>query len=148
MGTHERTLQEVAKPVSATKIIDSVERKCLIARYVGQKYAVQVEASVYSWMGTLCGQYFGADWHHYELSNGAFYLAPNLQDPLQIKVATKTYFFGDLSCDAAGILATLCALAAQARLTGDNKFEALRDRLYLYATTHEEWPALRLAIDI
>ena len=107
---------------------------------------MQAEAQVYYTLSTICETYKGAYWHFYELSNGGFYMAPDLTEKLPIFVYSNGYE-GLLSTDAAGIISTLYAInhfccASQSEKLLD-RYELLRD----YAEEHSEALEIYGAID-
>src|SRR5882757_1623491 len=91
-----------ARQVPDDKRIDT------LPRHFG-RYMMRVEDAVYTFMRDLAQEYRGGYWHFYELSNGGFYMAPQL-DPLYVQVDGNG-FAGQMSADAAGITACLFALS-------------------------------------
>ena len=70
------------------------------------------EALVYDWMQALAPDYGGGYWEFYELSNGGFYMAPELGcETIRIR-CPGNFYDATMSPDAAGIVATLYALNA------------------------------------
>lgn len=108
------------------------------------------EIYVYKNIENIAEAYNGGFWNYYALSNGGFYMAPDMAEALHIKVAGN-FFDGELSADAAGIVATLFALnrlmfQTQGTTLCDrfiNNFYALRD----YAAEHPEARGIYGAID-
>lgn len=90
----------------------------------------------------------GADWELLELSNGAFYLRPTANaETVKLDVPISG-FHGEVSLDAAGIVATLHMLNWLANVAADNdsvidQYFALRK----YALSLPEEPKIRAAID-
>ena len=141
---HEQT------PVTASLVSDDA-RLDFLPFYFGPRLMMRAEALVYGWMGRLSKDYTGAYWHYYTLSNGGFYLAPAYDGQMRVEVAGN-WFEGELSADAAGIVATLFALsqiAAEAQAKGLDA-DALIDRYHFlrdFAAEHAEGPAIFRAID-
>ncbi|AEC18775.1 hypothetical protein PT7_0235 [Pusillimonas sp. T7-7] len=110
------------------------------------KHFIRGEALVYHWLGQLCSQYSGGYWHFYTLSNGSFYLAPDLDHSLPI-VGPDNWFDSEVSPDAAGVIATLFALCSLANETCDDaiieRYHSLRD----YISFHPEGSLIYGAID-
>lgn len=137
------------QPVTASLVAEA-QRLDFLPAYFGPRLMMRGEALVYGWLRRLCNRYSGAFWHFYTLSDGGFYMAPNLSAPLQIEVDGNG-FQGELSADAAGIVATLFALGQLAAETaGTEAADALIDRyhsLAAFATSHPEAAAIYRAID-
>lgn len=119
-------------------------RTAFLPRVFGRQY-VRGEATVYNWMGALCAAYRGGFWDFVELSNGSFYMRLSTDKRFQVQVEGNG-FDGELSADAASILACLFALnhllhAGREELI--DAYEGLRD----FAFEHAEAKALMQAID-
>ncbi|PMS32670.1 antirestriction protein [Trinickia symbiotica] len=117
----------------------------ILPRYFGQ-HMIRAEVAVYAAMSSLCETYHGGFWDYVELSNDAFYMAPRLGGPLPITCDGNGYD-GEMSCDAAGIVATLFALNAMAWTTEDAKFTDLYHRLFAFVPSHPEAREIFAAID-
>jgi hypothetical protein len=104
------------------------------------------EALVFGWLDRLCIDYNGCMWDFYSLSNGGFYMAPINEKPFTIDVPTNG-FSGEMSADAAGIVASLFALCDLANRVGEdkmiNQYHWLRD----FAIEHAESRLIMGAID-
>lgn len=139
----------VAVPLVATEVAED-NRLLFFPALFGPRLMLRGEAIVYGWMRKLSPDYTGGLWNFYTLNNGGYYLAPAAPDRLTITVDGNG-FEGELSADAAGIVATLfalCQLAAQHVDTeaGDKfaeHYHQLRDFVY----THAEAGAIFRAID-
>ena len=85
--------------------------------------------------------YNGGYWHFYTLTNGGFYLALASDKPVHISVEGNG-FDGEMSADAAGIMATLFALGQLAgEVQGTDSGDVLIDRYYFlrdFALDHAE----------
>lgn len=136
-------------PVTAS-LVPEAQRLDFLPTYFGPRLTMRGEALVYAWLRRLCERYNGAYWHYYTLSDGGFYMAPDLAERLVIEVDGND-FRGELSADAAGIVATLfalCQLAAEA--AGTDAADNLIDRyhcLRAFAAGHPEAAAIFRAID-
>ncbi|PTB17580.1 antirestriction protein [Trinickia symbiotica] len=117
----------------------------ILPRYFG-KHMIRAEVAVYTAMSSLCATYRGGFWDYVELSNDAFYMAPRLEGPLAITCDGNGYD-GEMSSDAAGIVATLFALNAMAWTTEDAKFTDLYHRLLGFVPSHPEAREIFAAID-
>lgn len=142
--THE-TQELTATPVTAALVADE-KRLNFLPAYFGPRLMLRGEGLVYGWMSRLADAYNGGFWNYYELSNGGFYMAPEL-GRLRLEVAGNGYS-GEMSADAAGIVATLFALGQiVAQIDGT---DALIDRYHYlrdFAGDHPEASAIYRAID-
>lgn len=105
------------------------------------------ENTVYGVMRRICEAYRGGSWDFFEVSNGAFFMAPAFTDPVEIAVVDN-YFSGTLEPQAAGIVVTLMALSEMTfRYEDDERlsdaFHALRD----YASSRDDFALIFRAID-
>ena len=66
-----------AQTIIATLISGDQERLEALPRHFGPLMMI-FEDSVYQFMRHLCSEYNGAYWQFFELSNGGFYMAPEL----------------------------------------------------------------------
>lgn len=137
------------QPVTASLVAEA-QRLDFLPTYFGPRLMMRGEALAYGWLRRLCEGYNGAYWHYYTLSDGGFYMAPNLAHRLEIEVDGNG-FRGELSADAAGIVATLFTLGQLAAETaGTDAADALIDRyhsLAAFAGSHPEAAAIYRAID-
>jgi len=132
-----------SSPVQAQRVPE-LKRIGTLAKHFGN-YAARFENAVFFWMRTLSPAYTGAYWHFYELSNGGFYMAPELEKlPLLIE---GNGFDDSLSADAAGITACLFSYSHLSFTRNGERFTrdyyALRD----YACVHAEAALILSAID-
>lgn len=137
------------QPTTAALVPDS-HRLDFLPTYFGPRLMMRGESLVYGWLRLLCERYNGAYWHYYTLPDGGFYMAPNLTERLEIHVDGNG-FCGELSADAAGIVATLFALCQLvAEVADTDAAEALIDRYHLlrhFAAEHAEAAGIFGAID-
>lgn len=126
-------------------LVSRNKRPSFLPKYFG-KWMLTAEQDIYTLLSSFCKTYTGAYWNFYELNNGGFYLAPDLEDKLQFFVESNGYE-GALSADAAGIVVTLYALN---RLCCMTESEELIKNYYLlldFANEHHESIAIFRAID-
>ncbi|MGU9944976.1 antirestriction protein, partial [Bordetella avium] len=115
-------------PVTAA-LVDDEHRLDFLPTYFGPRLMMRGEALVYGWMRRLAESYNGGFWNYYTLTNGGFYMAPVL-GRLRLEVDGNGYS-GEMSADAAGIVATLFALGQLAAETqGTDECDALIDRYH------------------
>jgi hypothetical protein len=137
------------QPVTAS-LVASNRRLTFLPTYFGPRLMMRGESLVYAWLRRLSEDYNGGFWNYYELSNGGFYLAPELTGRLCLEVDGNGYS-GELSADAAGIVATLFTLG---QLAADNQgtdvADVLIDRYHFlrdFARDHAEAAEIFRAID-
>jgi len=139
--------QELA-PVAASLVAEGGRLSFLPAMF--GRYFMRGEALVYGWLSRLSEDYNGGFWNYYTLTNGGFYMAPATDKALRLVVAGN-WFEGELSADAAGIVATLFALGQiAAEIQGTAEADALIDRYYFlrdFAAEHAEAGLIFRAID-
>ncbi|MBL8345294.1 MAG: antirestriction protein [Rubrivivax sp.] len=148
-----------AQGVEARLVADSA-RLGFLPKHFGSRRYLKGENAVYNWMGALCPEYRGGYWEFLDLSNGSFYMRPTdcppracppgatsatLPHRMLVRVEGNG-FEGDVSADAAGIIATLFALnylvcGGAEELT--DKYYALRE----FALRHPESASILGAID-
>ncbi|SMG61022.1 antirestriction protein [Paraburkholderia susongensis] len=126
-------------------LVPEERRMEILPRYFG-RHMIRGEIAVYVAMESLCDTYRGGFWDYIELSNGTFYMAPRMDGPLTISCNGNGYA-GEMSCDAAGIVATLFALNAMAWSTEDETFTDLYHRLLDFVPSHPEACEIFAAID-
>lgn len=130
--------------ITAQRVPEHARMDCL-PKHFGAQLIWVVEQSVYNQLADLAPAYSGGYWHYYELSNGGFYMAPDIE-PLRVCVAGNG-FDGCVSADAAGIIACLFAFshiacARDSAVLADH-YHWLRD----FAAEHAEASRILGAID-
>jgi hypothetical protein len=132
-------------PIVATKVGDA-ERLNFLPTFFGARYMLRGEMMVYAWMNRLCEEYSGGFWEFMTLSNGGGFLSLRRDGPLHVRVNTNGYA-GDMSAEAASIVATLfalCQLCEQTRHDSHiERYHLLRD----FAAEHAEAASIYRAID-
>ncbi|TDM05066.1 MAG: hypothetical protein C4K60_20285 [Ideonella sp. MAG2] len=138
---------------TATRAIPVPEhlRLGFLPRVFGPQHCGAAEAAVFDAMRRLCPDYCASNWHFYDLSNGGFYMAPEDtaaagQPPTTLLVCAPSGEQVHLSCDAAGIAATLDALMAvfwEGLDSMVNAYYRLRD----FAIEHPEHQGILRVVD-
>jgi hypothetical protein len=109
--------------------------------------AVQFENAIYFMAERLCSDYRGGFWQFYELSNGGFYMAPDLaEETVAIFVETNGYD-GRMSCDAAGITICLFVFSHLSFVSTDSRWARHFHQLRDFAISHREAAEIFAAID-
>ena len=128
--------------ITANQIFSDVQRIAALPRYFG-RHCVAVENAVYTWMRRLSPDYDGGYWNFYAFSNGGFYMSPDFGFPtLRIRWPYNC-FEGEMSADAAGIVACLFALGNLQCASFPEQYDQLRD----FAARHAERKLILAAID-
>eukprot|EP01036_Dinobryon_divergens_P039708 gene39708-52392_t len=78
------------QPVTAS-LVASNRRLTFLPTYFGPRLMMRGESLVYAWLRRLSEDYNGGFWNYYELSNGGFYLAPELTGRLCLEVDGNGY---------------------------------------------------------
>ena len=117
------------------------------AKLFGLDFPMRLEPFIFGIAGNLSPDYAGGLWHFYALSNGGFYMAPDL--PPVFRVNCENGFEGSLSADALGI--TACLYAYSNLSFGDGAFAEVCAQqfhwLREYAMEHAEVGAILRATD-
>jgi len=77
------------------------------AQLFGVWFPLNIEPAIFAIAGNIAPKYSGAYWAFYQLSNGGFYMAPDVEK--QYTVSSINGYEGSLSADALGITACLYA---------------------------------------
>ena len=134
-------------PISAALVAEADRLKFLPLKF-GRAF-MRAEALVYAWMRKLSPDYAGGFWDFFTLDNGGFYLAPDVQDKLRVQ-CDGNWFDGEMSADAAGIVASLFAVGQLVHELQGVEREKLCDAYYhlrAYASEHPESELIMRAID-
>jgi len=127
-------------------LVSGSRRSGFLPRLFGKRLVLYGEMHVYNFMQSLCPDYRGGFWNFLEYRGQPLYLAPTSAERYCIFCRTNGYE-GQVSADAAGIIATLFALS---HLSFDNPIDLLSDgyaRLRDYAARHPESAEIGSAID-
>jgi hypothetical protein len=100
LESESAVMSETLSRVSARLVADNERVHCLPAHF--GRHMLTFENRAYDFLRSFSPDYDGAYWRFYELSNGGFYMAPDLTPLLRIAVPSNG-FEGTLSADAAGI---------------------------------------------
>ena len=130
------------------KTIPTSQRLRHTVTLFGAHFPLRLEPVVYTFADRLSEDYDGGYWTFYELSNGGFYMAPEVDTPF--RVCCDNGFEGSLSGDALGVTVCLYAYShlafgnpSQFTETCAEQYHRLRD----YALDHPEARGILAAID-
>ncbi|MCX5565804.1 antirestriction protein [Alcaligenes phenolicus] len=136
---------ETEYPLITVQRVEDEKRMDFLPNALGKHY-LRGERLVFSWLRELSDDYQGGYWHYYLLSNGAFYMAPDITSKLRL-VWANNFFDGEMSADAAGIVATLYGLNHLISITHEDmlidRYHGLRE----YVDQHPESSLIWRAID-
>ncbi|WP_011583130.1 MULTISPECIES: antirestriction protein [Chelativorans] len=130
----------------ATIVPDDRREKFLPALF-GLQFLIVAENTVYTIMERLSPyDYGGGFWSFYERDGKPLFLAPDTDRRFRIESAL-TEFRGDVSAEAAGIIATLFVLSHLSfKFESDRLAEGYK-RLFAYSDGHPESSAIFAAIN-
>lgn len=131
---------------SATRVPDE-RRMDFLPRLFGLRLLIIGEHTVFRFMETLSpDDYGGGLWDFYELAGQPLYLVPTSKPRYRL-FCDGNGFEGEVSADAAGIIATLFAFSHLSFHHDDDELAEGYGRLYDYAADHPEAAAIFQAID-
>ncbi len=136
---------EQPEPRISAKAVPEAERTLFLPNKVGNLF-ISFEQRVYAAADALMEGYNGGLWDFFDLSNGGFYMAPESPKSFDVRVDGNG-FHGEMSNDAAGIVACLFALNGMAWAHSDEKIVDLYYQLKEFACDHPEAAAILEAID-
>jgi len=140
-------LTTAASTARAATIVPEDRRAEFLPALFRPRHMLIGEVSVFRFMGLLAPQdYRGGFWNFFELDGKPLYLAPAKQSRFHLSCASNG-FDGEMSADAAGIVATLFALSHLALDFEDEHLSDGYDRLIDYARNHSEAADIFGAID-
>lgn len=132
--------------ITAARVSES-QRMDVADEHFGIRFPLTVEPMIYQFATQLASAYSGGYWHFYTLSDGGFFMAPDIAKVFEV-IADNGYQ-GSMSAEALGI--TACLYAFSNLSFGDGKFgETCANyyhQLYEFAMQHVEATAIRAAID-
>lgn len=139
------TINELVRPHAAS--VPDARRLQFLPAMFGRPLLIIAESTVYNLMQRLSPlDYNGGLWEFYEHDDKPLYMAPKCDRRFRIS-GEITGFRGEVSADAAGIIATLFAFS---HLSFRYQSDLLCDgysRLYAYAAYHDEAAEIFQAID-
>jgi hypothetical protein len=139
------TIENQNSLVTATLVADG-DRLSFLPRYFGECLMLRGEMTVYWFMDYLSEDYTGGYWHFYTLSNSGFFMAPDYDKLMRVSVEGNG-FEGELSPNAAGIVANLFALGHLAAEIQNDRIIELYHLLREFACDHPESGMILRAID-
>lgn len=127
----------LSHPVKITVLeIPENDRLDCLAQYFG-RHRDQMENLIYDFMRGLSPEYTNAYWRVFHLSNGGFYMAPDLNVE-KLRIHVEDGYDGALTPDAGGISACLLALRHFGFAVQDEGITQSFRRLSEYVSQHPE----------
>ena len=133
------------------EIVSENQRMDVLPALFGSAF-MRGENLITGYMRNICAGYTGGYWNFISLSNGGFYLRPDMEK-VDLSIAGNG-FQKEVSADAAGIVVTLYALNMLMWDSADSDRQELLNHLYQqseklkdYAETISEHSAIYRAID-
>ena len=131
----------------AASIVPDDRRAEFLPTLFGRSLVIIGENAVYGLMERLSPlDYRGGFWDFYEQDGQPLYLVPTSKPRYRISCETNGYE-GDVSADAAGIIATLFTFSHLSFKYQSDLLAEGYDRLYAYAADHDEASEIFQAID-
>ncbi|RIJ31047.1 antirestriction protein [Henriciella algicola] len=122
--------------IITARLIPLSEREGFLPKHAGGTF-IRYEMLTYALMDNACESYGGGLWRFYELSNGGFFMAPDIEETLDL-VWPDNFFEGSMSAEAAGIGISLMAQSQMAFIADSQRFSESFHKLRDYALDHTE----------
>lgn len=139
MNTDKTT---AATPITAELVLED-DRYQVLPRHFG-RYMILVEDAVYQATRRLVSEYDRGYWKCYELSNGGFYMAPDLR-PMRVAIGRRGCGH-EMSADAIGITVCLLTFRRGSYQYPQSSFARQYDLLREFACLHSEAALIGAAI--
>jgi hypothetical protein len=140
-------MNELATSATPATLVPETRRLEFLPGLFGRKLMLVGERTVYQFMSWLAPEdYTGGMWRFHEQGHHPLFLSPDTDKRFRISCETNGYQ-GEVSAEAAGIIATLFALSHLSfRHEADQLVDAYA-RLYAFAGDHAEGGEIFAAID-
>lgn len=118
------------------------------AYHFGDTFPFRIEPTVYAIADSLSNDYSGGYWNMYELTNGAFYMAPD--EETLFRVSAENGYEGTMTSDAFGITVCLYAYSNLSFTDDEEQADTCTEQYHLlreYLVEHLEVGAILAAID-
>jgi hypothetical protein len=128
-------------------LVTEQRREMFLPTMFGLQHLIIAENAVYTLMQRLSPRdYGGGFWNFYELDGHPLFLAPTSKPRFRIE-SEITQYQGEVSAEAAGIIATLFTFSHLSFKFESDLFGQGYERLYGYLDGHPEASAIFQAID-
>lgn len=127
-------------------LVPDQRRGTFLPTLFGRRHFFMGETLLYNFLQTLSPDYSGGYWQFFEAGGRPLYLAPTARERFHICCQTNGYE-GEVSADAAGIIACLFTLSHLSFEAEDDHIAEAFHRLRDHALDHPEAPDIFGAID-
>ena len=128
-------------------IVPDEDRQDFLPTLFGRSHLIVAENAVYAWMERLSPlDYRGGSWDFLEHESKPLFLAPRSRTRFRI-TGDVTCFQGEVSAEAAGIIATMFAFSHLSFQFETERLVEGYERLYAYSADHPEAPEIFQAVD-
>ncbi|WP_454859112.1 antirestriction protein [Rhizobium binxianense] len=128
-------------------IVPEEARQDFLPTLFGRSHLIVAENAVYAWMERLSPlDYRGGSWDFFEHESKPLFLAPRSRTRFRI-TGDVTCFQGEVSAEAAGIIATMFAFSHLSFQVQSDRLVEGYERLYAYSADHPEASEIFQAID-
>ncbi len=139
-------MQTQATEITST-IAPEDQRLVITEKLFGLNFPLTLEPTIFNMTERLCPEYSGGYWHFYTLSNGGFYMVPDINSPLA--VYSENGWGGMMSAEGLGVTACLYAYSHLSFSDGPFAQTCAENYYWLKDATceHPEARAILAAID-
>ena len=140
-------MTEAATTLKPATLVPEERRMAFLPALFSPALMLIGERAVYQFMTWLApDDYVGGLWHFHERDGQPLFLSPDADKRFRIFCETNGYM-GEVSAEAAGIIATLFAFSHLSFRYDDDELAEGYGRLYEHAANHPEAAAIFQAID-
>lgn len=140
-------MTQIAILPQAATVVPEARRMAFLPALFGPRLMLIGESAVYQFMCWLAPEdYSGGLWRFYERDGQPLFMAPEAEKRFRIICETNGYA-GEVSAEAAGIIATLFALSHLPLRHDAEQLTEAYGRLYEFAGDHPEAGEIFAAID-
>jgi len=138
--------EAAASNTSLATVVPEDRRMDFLPELLSRTWLLRGENAIYDFMTQLCADYSGGLWVFMERDGQPLYMAPDTDKRFQISWWGNGYS-GDVSADAAGIIACLFTFSHLSMRFGSEHLALAFERLHDYVAEHPEASAIYGAID-
>lgn len=139
-------MSDIALKPNCATLVPEDRRQNFLPTLFSLRWLLRGENAVYDFMGALSPDYGGGCWQFFELDGQPLYMAPERTGLMRIQWEGNGYE-GEVSPEAAGIIATLFALSHLSMHFGSDHLAEGFHRLRDYVSEHPEAAEIFAAID-
>ncbi|KTQ96326.1 antirestriction protein [Aureimonas ureilytica] len=140
------TARAAATSTPTAELVPDEHRMDFLPTLFGLRLLMVGENAVYSFLKRLSPDYGGGFWEFLQYEGKPLYLRPASDRRFRMACEPNDYG-GEVSADAAGVIATLFALSHLSFSDPSDRMAKAYQRLYAFAAHHPEAPEIFAAID-